>query len=303
MKKYRKIIILPILCAVILGGCKQSETSVIPDSNNNNAIYACTIDSDSIFTDGRASQLCSDGNDSFYAVRNSEHGQNYLVKIYNNETEVICDLSKGYDAVEICSINVTDSSGVAVLFYDNDINYCFLLFDPKLKNFEKYYIENSEINGTYNVRCEYFQGKFFIYNDFHIYVYTLDNISEFCGQIKTEWGIDKLICGRTTCKKERLYKANDDYKKRAMADPIREVYLNFDNKCRSYRKKLSDSPELLEKYNAAFDGFREKIRAVKKGLTSRSSADDVDRYNQMCFDACQDLQDLAKEFKKQNENT
>lgn len=51
-----------------------------------------------------------------------------------------------------------------------------------------------------------------------------------------------LTCGRTTCKKERLYKANDDYKKRAMADPIKEVYLNFDNKCRSYRKKLSDSP-------------------------------------------------------------
>ena len=112
-----------------------------------------------------------------------------------------------------------------------------------------------------------------------------------------------LTCGRTTCKKERLYKANDDYKKRAMADPIREVYLNFDNKCRSYRKKLSDSPELLEKYNAAFDGFREKIRAVKKGLTSRSSADDIDRYNQMCFDACQDLQDLAKALKKQGENT
>ena len=67
-----------------------------------------------------------------------------------------------------------------------------------------------------------------------------------------------------------------------------------------YRKKLSDSPELLEKYNAAFDGFREKIRAVKKGLTSRSSADDIDRYNQMCFDACQDLQDLARELKKQS---
>ena len=39
-----------------------------------------------------------------------------------------------------------------------------------------------------------------------------------------------LTCGRTTCKKERLYKANDDYKKRAMADPIRKVYLNFDKK-------------------------------------------------------------------------
>ncbi len=41
----------------------------------------------------------------------------------------------------------------------------------------------------------------------------------------------------------------------------------------------------------------------KKCLTSRSNADDIDRYDQMCFDACQDLQDLAKELKKQNENT
>ena len=37
-----------------------------------------------------------------------------------------------------------------------------------------------------------------------------------------------------------------------MKDPIKEAYLNFDNKCRSYRKKLSNSPELLEKYNKAF---------------------------------------------------
>ncbi len=107
-----------------------------------------------------------------------------------------------------------------------------------------------------------------------------------------------LTCGRSTCKKERLYKANDDYKKRAMKDPIKEAYLNFDNKCRSYRKKLSDSPELLEKYNRAFDEHREKIRAVKRGLTVKSSSDDIDRYNRMCFDACQDLQDLAKQLKK-----
>lgn len=107
-----------------------------------------------------------------------------------------------------------------------------------------------------------------------------------------------LTCGRSTCKKERLHKANDDYKKRAMKGPIKEAYLNFDNKCRSYRKKLSDSPELLEKYNKAFDGHREKIRAVKRGLTVKSSSDDIDRYNRMCFDACQDLQDLAKQLKK-----
>ena len=128
---------------------------------------------------------------------------------------------------------------------------------------------------------------------------------ENCGQLMiTNRANASLTCGRTTCKKERLYKANDDYKKRAMKDPIKEAYLNFDNKCRSYRKKLSDSPELLEKYNKAFDGHREKIRTVKRGLTVKSGSDDIDRYNRMCFDACQDLQDLANQLKaKVGKNT
>ena len=199
MKKYKKIIILPILCAIFIGSCKQSETSVIPNSDNNNAIYACTIDSDSIFTDGRASQLCSDGNGSFYAVWTGEQNQNYFVKIVDNKTEIICDLSKDYDAAGICSLNVTDSGSVAMLFYDNDMNYYFLLSDPEFKNYEKYYIENSGFSGNYNVRCEYFHGKFFIYNDFHIYAYTIDDIPKFCGQIETEWSIDKLICGSDNC--------------------------------------------------------------------------------------------------------
>ena len=121
---------------------------------------------------------------------------------------------------------------------------------------------------------------------------------ENCGQLMiTNRANASLTCGRTTCKKEPLYKANDDYKKRAMADPIKETYLNFDNKCRSYRKKLSGYPDLLEKYNKAFDERREKIRAFKSGLTVNSSTKDIDRYNQMCFDACQDLQDLAKQLK------
>ena len=82
---------------------------------------------------------------------------------------------------------------------------------------------------------------------------------ENCGQLMiTNRANASLTCGRSTCRKERLYKANDDYKKRAMKDPIKEAYLNFDSKCRSYRKKLSDSPELLEKYNKAFDEHRKK---------------------------------------------
>ncbi len=118
---------------------------------------------------------------------------------------------------------------------------------------------------------------------------------ENCGQLMiTNRANASLTCGRTTCKKERLYKANDNYKKRAMTDPIKEAYFNFDNKCRSYRKKLSGYPDLLEKYNKAFDERREKIRAFKGGLTVNSSTDDIDCYNQMCFDACQDL---AKQLK------
>ncbi len=121
---------------------------------------------------------------------------------------------------------------------------------------------------------------------------------ENCGQLMiTSRANASLTCGRTTCKKERLYKANDDYKKRAMSDPIKEAYLNFDNKCRSYRKKISAYPELLEKYNLAFNEQREKIRAVKRGLTSKSSVKDIDRYTQMCFDACEDLRELARELK------
>lgn len=39
-----------------------------------------------------------------------------------------------------------------------------------------------------------------------------------------------LTCGRSTCKKERLHKANDDYKKHATADPIKEAYFKH-KKC------------------------------------------------------------------------
>ena len=79
-----------------------------------------------------------------------------------------------------------------------------------------------------------------------------------------------------------------------MADPIKETYFNFDNKCRSCRKKLSGYPDLLDKHNKAFDERREKIRAFNGGLTVNSSTDDIDHYHQMCYDVCQDL---AKRFK------
>lgn len=121
---------------------------------------------------------------------------------------------------------------------------------------------------------------------------------ENCGQLMiTKRSNALLTCGRTTCKKEWLYKVNDDYKKRAMADQIKEAYFNFDNKCRSYCKELSGCPDLLEKYNKAFDERREKIRAFKSSLTVNSITQNIDRYNQMCYDACQDLQDYSRRLK------
>lgn len=76
-----------------------------------------------------------------------------------------------------------------------------------------------------------------IYSDIMSNAGRLISNCENCGQLMiTKRSNASLTCGRTTCKKERLYKANDDYKKRAMKDPIKEAYLNFDNKCRSYRK-------------------------------------------------------------------
>ena len=43
-----------------------------------------------------------------------------------------------------------------------------------------------------------------------------------------------------------------------------------------------------------------KNRVVKRGLTVKSRSDDIDRYNRMCFDACQDLQYLAKRLKAED---
>ena len=137
-----------------------------------------------------------------------------------------------------------------------------------------------------------------IYSDIMSNAGRLISNCENCGQLMiTKRSNALLTCGRTTCKKERLYRANDDYKKRAIADPIKNGYFIFDNKCRSYRKKLADYPELLEKYNMAFDKQRVEIRAFKSGLTPKSSPEDIERYEQMCSDACVDLQDLAKRLK------
>ncbi len=60
---------------------------------------------------------------------------------------------------------------------------------------------------------------------------------------------------------------------------------------------MPEYPVPFEKYNKAFDERREKIRAFKGGLTACSSTKAIDRYTQMCFDACQDLQDYSRQLK------
>ena len=80
-----------------------------------------------------------------------------------------------------------------------------------------------------------------------------------------------------------------------MADPVKKL-LWFRKQMQDYRKKSSRYSNLLKKYNKNFDERLEKIRAFKNGLTV-SNTDDIEHYYQMCYDACQDLQDFFKRLK------
>ena len=87
--------------------------------------------------------------------------------------------------------------------------------------------------------------------------------------------------------------------------PISYIVPHLPRKNNTYPAcRANKSKEALKKYNRFFDEHREKIRAVKRGLTVKSNSDDIDRYNRMRFDTCQDLQDLAKQLKtKIGQNT
>ena len=47
-------------------------------------------------------------------------------------------------------------------------------------------------------------------------------------------------------------------------------------------------------------GYTDMRKGIE-GLTVNSSTKDIDLYHQMCFDVCQDLQDLSKRMKEKAE--
>lgn len=123
-----------------------------------------------------------------------------------------------------------------------------------------YKIHNADVHINLYVANDSVLTVLDVYSDIMSNAGRLISNCENCGQLMiTDRSNASFTCGRSICKKERLYKANDDYKKRAIADPIKNGYFIFDNKCRSYRKKLASYPELLEKYNRAFDKRRVEI--------------------------------------------
>ena len=136
-----------------------------------------------------------------------------------------------------------------------------------------------------------------IYSDIMSDVGQLISNCENCGQLMiTDRSNASFMCGKTTCKKG-VCTRQMTITKTCCCRPHKNGYFIFDNKCWSYRKKLAGYSELLEKYNKTFDKQREKIRAFKSEFASKSSPKDIEQYDQMCSDACVDLQDLAKRLK------
>ena len=83
-----------------------------------------------------------------------------------------------------------------------------------------------------------------------------------------------------------------------MKEPVKSAYIGFNEKCKSYRKKLLPFPELLVQYDERHNGYREQLKKAKSGLTKSSKPTEIERFELLCSDAAVEMQELAKELKK-----
>lgn len=105
------------------------------------------------------------------------------------------------------------------------------------------------------------------------------------------------VCHRTKCRQAYHTKINTGSREKARENPANDEYIKWDGKCANYRKKLLGMPEQLKKYDMARDKFREKLKKSKKGLTKNSRSEDLENFEQMCFDAAVELQEYSKRLK------
>lgn len=169
----------------------------------------------------------------------------------------------------------------------------------KVSDCSVYHIRTNDKPVTLNVANNSYIAMLEIYDDILCRANKLIRNCENCGELMiTDRSNASLVCTRTSCKRDYHTKANSESRRRAMKDPVKAAYIGFNEKCKSYRKKLLPFPELLVQYDERHNGYREQLKKAKSGLTKSSKPTEIERFELLCFDAAVEMQELAKELKK-----
>lgn len=220
-------------------------------------------------------------------------------------------------------LSVKNNHDRAIKHIDDYKNFADRIFKPFLTAREKlefvidgnlFALENVTEHTVYHIRTKEKPITFFVADNSYIALLELydDLLSrankiirncENCGELMiTNRANASLVCTRRICKRDYHTKTNSESRRRAMKEPIQSAYIVFNDKCKTYRKKLLPFPDLLEKFDEKHNLYRERLKKAKLGLTKSSRSADIEHFEMLCSDAALDMQELAKMMKKQSEN-
>ncbi len=161
-----------------------------------------------------------------------------------------------------------------------------------------YHIRSGDKPITLNVANNSYIALLEMYEDLLCRAGKIIRNCENCGELMiTDRANASLVCSRTVCKRDYHTKINSESRRRAMCEPIQSAYIGFNEKCKSYRKKLLPFPELLAKYDERHNKYREQLKKAKNGLTKSSGSAEIEHFDALCSDAALKMQDLAKALK------
>ena len=157
-----------------------------------------------------------------------------------------------------------------------------------------YHIRGKDKPITLSVANNSYIAMLEIYDDILNRANTVIRNCDSCGELMiTDRANASLVCSRTNCKRDYHTKINSESRRRAMAEPVQSAYISFNEKCKSYRKKLLPFPELLEKFDERHNKYRARLKKAKSGLTKNSDPDDVEYFDALCKDAAEEMRDYA----------
>ncbi len=161
-----------------------------------------------------------------------------------------------------------------------------------------YHIKSGEKPVTLSVANNSYIALLEMYDDILCRANKLIRNCENCGELMiTDRANASLVCTRTSCKRDYHTKANSESRRRAMNEPVQSAYIGFNEKCKSYRKKLLPFPELLVQYDERHNKYREQLKNAKSGLTKSSRSAEIEHFEMLCCDAAVEMQELARELK------